>query len=232
MTEAKRAGTAVALGLLLAAGVAAPGSAQQRNETWWDWVLPVVLAGQEVRTSRGQVVVVDPERLRGRAGRGAEGRRAGRGGPPGGFGAWGRGRPAGSPAFCRSGAGHPVFGRGWCLEMGFGLGEPIWRRGGLGGGLLEEVLFRIPGGERRRGDLGRSDLIGILGEAVFGQIAEAGARTRVQGPIAGRWLEAEGDAQILQLRVGSAPLVELTDLDGDGRVDVVLLNEVEPTDER
>lgn len=26
------------------------------------------------------------------------------------------------PAFCRSGAGHPVFGRRWCLEKGFGLG--------------------------------------------------------------------------------------------------------------
>jgi hypothetical protein len=27
------------------------------------------------------------------------------------------------PAFCRSGAGHPVFGRRWCLEKGFGLGD-------------------------------------------------------------------------------------------------------------
>lgn len=26
------------------------------------------------------------------------------------------------PSFCRSGAGHPVFGRRWCLEKGFGLG--------------------------------------------------------------------------------------------------------------
>jgi hypothetical protein len=27
------------------------------------------------------------------------------------------------PSFCRSGAGHPVFGRRWCLEKGFGLGN-------------------------------------------------------------------------------------------------------------
>ena len=27
------------------------------------------------------------------------------------------------PKFCRSGAGHPVFGRRWCLEKGFGLGD-------------------------------------------------------------------------------------------------------------
>ena len=27
------------------------------------------------------------------------------------------------PAFCRSGEGHPVHGRSWCVEKGFGLGE-------------------------------------------------------------------------------------------------------------
>ena len=27
------------------------------------------------------------------------------------------------PKFCRTGAGHPVFGRRWCLEKGFGLGD-------------------------------------------------------------------------------------------------------------
>lgn len=30
---------------------------------------------------------------------------------------------AGAPAFCRSGAGHPVHGRRWCLDKGFGLGD-------------------------------------------------------------------------------------------------------------
>jgi hypothetical protein len=27
------------------------------------------------------------------------------------------------PSFCRSGAGHPVHGRRWCLRKGFGLGD-------------------------------------------------------------------------------------------------------------
>jgi hypothetical protein len=27
------------------------------------------------------------------------------------------------PAFCRSGAGHPVHGRRWCIEKGWGLGR-------------------------------------------------------------------------------------------------------------
>lgn len=34
-----------------------------------------------------------------------------------------RARQGRGPAFCRSGAGHPVFGRRWCLEKGFGLGN-------------------------------------------------------------------------------------------------------------
>ena len=34
-----------------------------------------------------------------------------------------RARRVGGPSFCRSGAGHPVFGRRWCLEKGFGLGD-------------------------------------------------------------------------------------------------------------
>ena len=28
-----------------------------------------------------------------------------------------------SPSFCRSGAGHPVHGRAWCIDKGFGLGR-------------------------------------------------------------------------------------------------------------
>ena len=28
------------------------------------------------------------------------------------------------PSFCRSGAGHPVFGIQWCLQKGYGVGRP------------------------------------------------------------------------------------------------------------
>ncbi|HET6343168.1 MAG TPA: hypothetical protein VFG78_13405 [Gemmatimonadota bacterium] len=34
-----------------------------------------------------------------------------------------RAHRGGGPKFCRTGAGHPVFGRRWCLEKGFGLGD-------------------------------------------------------------------------------------------------------------
>lgn len=54
-----------------------------------------------LRDDDGRVIIIDDgrvdERFRARRGRG--------------------------PAFCRSGAGHPVFGRRWCLEKGFGLGN-------------------------------------------------------------------------------------------------------------
>lgn len=43
------------------------------------------------------------------------------------------------PAFCRSGAGHPVHGRRWCLQKGFGLG-------GLS---LEDIIFRAQRRDRR-----------------------------------------------------------------------------------
>jgi hypothetical protein len=54
------------------------------------------------------------------------------------------------PAFCRSGAGHPVHGRRWCLQKGFGLGR--------------DVLFDT----RRRGRTRQGDIvIGRDGEIVI-----------------------------------------------------------------
>lgn len=38
-------------------------------------------------------------------------------------------RRGNAPKFCRTGAGHPVHGRRWCVEKGFGLGDrPLWER--------------------------------------------------------------------------------------------------------
>ncbi|MEJ2151462.1 MAG: hypothetical protein P8Y29_00585 [Gemmatimonadota bacterium] len=36
-----------------------------------------------------------------------------------------QGRRGRGPAFCRSGAGHPVHGRRWCAQKRFGLGRDI-----------------------------------------------------------------------------------------------------------
>jgi hypothetical protein len=45
----------------------------------------------------------------------------------------------GSPAFCRSGSGHPVFGRQWCREKGFSLGGDRRDAGRAG-----DVILRRP----------------------------------------------------------------------------------------
>lgn len=224
MVERGRLGIALAAVLLL--GLVSSAGAQQRAETWWDWVLPVALEGQSVRTSRGHLLVVDSKTLRARGRKLRPSRGEAKGRPPGkSFEKRGRGEPAGSPAFCRSGSGHPVHGQRWCLEKGFGLGEPVWHRGVRNRGILEDILLRIPVLNRRRGDLDRAALRGVLGDAAFDRLDGAATRLGVQGPLAGRWLEDEAGTRVLQMRVGSAPLAELTDLDGDGRVDVALVNE-------
>lgn len=40
-----------------------------------------------------------------------------------------QGKRGNGPAFCRSGAGHPVFGTDWCQEKGFGRGDRVNDRG-------------------------------------------------------------------------------------------------------
>lgn len=133
-------------------------------------------------------------------------------------------RRAGGPAFCRSGAGHPVHGRRWCVRKGFGLGGVGWRRLDLG-----EVIFRdLP--RRNRGILDRSDLGALLGTAVLDRLLDEALghhyrerhyRDRRRIPLTGRWLEASG-TRVLQLRAGDRPLAELGDLDRDGVVEVLL----------
>lgn len=135
----------------------------------------------------------------------------------------------GAPAFCRDGSGHPVFGRSWCHRMGFGT-DFGWRRGSW----LEEIIFRTLPGQRRphrhgtRGGFLRLDEAGVvelLGEAALRRLLrEAGLAPR-RGGITGRWMRLDGGGGVLQLRTDGDPLAELTDLQGDGRVDAGLLAE-------
>lgn len=243
------AGT-VALAALL---IAAPGTLEAQDwrddGDWWRWAVAELLLGEDVFTTQGQWVRIGPRGhydqgrfgSRGRYDRNRFGSRdrhrrdrfnlrdrypQDRIGP---FGRgrdfdrrdW-RGRDARGPAFCRSGAGHPVFGRRWCVEKGFGLGHARWRRGDLG-----DIIFRrYP---RRHGSiLDRPGLEEILGDIILGRLLEsAGVRHR-RAPVTGRWLQLEDSgARVLQLRSGSLPLAELSDLDLDGRVDVLLWSELE-----
>lgn len=151
---------------------------------------------------------------------------------------------AGGPAFCRTGVGHPVFGMEWCYEHGFGRAgyeqrrgdwryergrsrrHPERRRSGWhweDRPDLEDILL----GEPRSGQFSRRPGNGMLGDLldrVLGRPLERLlARFGGQASVEGRWIEPRRGANVLQLRIDRQPLAELTDYNGDGRVDRALV---------
>jgi hypothetical protein len=209
--------------LAFTAFVPATSEAQPREPAagWWEWALPEIMGGEEVRTRRGQVAIPrrtprdrDAPVAVPRGGPGERGATSGRG----------QGRQYGErgdvPAFCRTGEGHPVFGWQWCVEKGFGGYSPRWERE-----RWENIILRVPRSIPRPDHIDRNVLIDIMGADVFRRFEERAQRAAASGPIVGRLIESEvKGGQVLQLRAGDVPLAELTDLDGDRRVDVVLLN--------
>lgn len=196
--------------VLMIAVPGASGAQEGEDPAWWEWAAAEVLAGQEVRTSEGRSVRI------GRADRFDRDRDR----------RFLEEEDEGVPAFCRTGEGHPVFGRSWCVEKGFGLGRGGWRRGGIG-----DIIFRSTPG-RDGAILDRSGIEEILGEVILGRVLESSQSGRRGAPLTARWLELEEPgARVLQLRSGGRPLAELTDLDLDGTVDVTLWSEVEGGEE-
>jgi hypothetical protein len=126
----------------------------------------------------------------------------------------GRGNAKG-PAFCRSGAGHPVYGRSWCLDKGFALGNQDWRRVDLG-----RVVFGHRGGDGR---VDRGGLIDILGDIVFGRLEQQRSGLNVDEPLSGRWLTPPDGPRVLQVWAGGVPLGELVDNDRNGSVDLIVM---------
>ncbi|HEY0025435.1 MAG TPA: hypothetical protein VGB24_21290 [Longimicrobium sp.] len=123
---------------------------------------------------------------------------------------------ANAPAFCRSGAGHPVQGREWCLDKGFGLGSrsgTLWSRGSV-----EDVIFR------RRTDADRLDrggLAGVLGDIVFGRLALQSVALGYDQPLMGVWVAQPDGPRILRVRSGEYEVAEFVDRDRDDRVEVL-----------
>lgn len=121
-----------------------------------------------------------------------------------------------APAFCRSGEGHPVRGRDWCIDKGFGLGSrsgTLWSRG-----TLDDVIFR------RRGDDGRLDrsgLIGVLGDLVFGRLALQAVTLGYDQPLYGSWVAQPEGPRLLRVYSGDYPVAELVDNDRNDRVEVL-----------
>ncbi|HEX8695546.1 MAG TPA: hypothetical protein VF746_24245 [Longimicrobium sp.] len=125
-----------------------------------------------------------------------------------------RGRNGLGPSFCRNGRGHPVYGRSWCLDKGFGLGRDIgvWRR-------APWDTVRFLSYRRTGGSLARDLLVGVLGSVVLNRLTYG-----VSDPVTGYWSSYDSGPMVLQLNSGYTPIAELTDFDRDGRVDMVLLN--------
>lgn len=128
-------------------------------------------------------------------------------------------RQGGAPAFCRSGEGHPVWGRTWCVDKGFGLGDGDavwgWDRS------VEDIVLRRPDYDR---DLDRGGLVDILGDIVFGRIALQSLVLGADEPLTGTWLGERDGPRILRIRAGDLPVAELVDTDRDDEVDVMVFN--------
>lgn len=195
-----------------------PAAARQAPPDWWDWAAPYLAGGTSIRTSRGTVITIpdrrrDRDRDRRRA-RDYDRRRYDT-------------RNDRGPAFCRSGKGHPVHGYRWCVERGYGISgrygdrrAPVWRRGNWG-----NVRIFYPRRYRVGSMVSRAELIDILGLASFRRF-ETHARGLAPGAgLVGRWYQPAGlSVRVLQIRAGGMPIAELTDLDHDGVIDILLLN--------
>jgi hypothetical protein len=140
------------------------------------------------------------------------------------------GRASGGPVFCRNGSGHPVHGRRWCADKGFGLGGRYgyddrnwrWERE-----RWRDVTFRMPrtrdrGWWNSAGYLDDRAIVLLLGDGVYGRLVTHSRRLGRTAPLGGYWF-GEDNARILTVYAGNDPLAELIDRNGDGRVEDVRL---------
>lgn len=131
------------------------------------------------------------------------------------------------PPFCRNGVGHPTKGMQWCYEKGFAgrrydrridrrqdRRTDRWERR-----TIEDIIFGTPRDRSRRT---RTVKRSVLGD-VLGRRALSDLERVATGPISGRWVYPDATSRVLQLRDRRGPLAELTDFDGDNRVDLVLV---------
>jgi hypothetical protein len=229
VNDAKRstwtgAAATLAAAILIGAGGAlgaAPASAQQAGDGWWSWALPAVLDGAPLRTARGDIILRRGDRAAqerdaepGARGKGkADNTGSGAGEAPG------RARRRGDgPPFCRDGRGHPVHGLEWCRDKGWDDDGRLWQRASW----PDVILGRD---DRDSEVVSRGGLADILGDILLGRVDERTRYLGADGALLGRWVDGADGATILQIKAGEVPVAELTDGDGDGRADGVILLE-------
>lgn len=129
--------------------------------------------------------------------------------------------PEGSPAFCRSGAGHPVFGRQWCIDKRFGLGSDNDFRWGRTD-RITDLLFLQP---VTKESLARDALLAVLGPVAFDRLALHAITLGLSDPLSGRWMVSPepGAPNVLLVSSGRLPVAEVVDIDRDNRADMLVV---------
>lgn len=125
----------------------------------------------------------------------------------------------GAPSFCRSGQGHPVWGRQWCLDKGFGLGTQQNVRWGTTRDLGDLVFVR----QVNPGTLTRDALLNLLGTVAFDRLALHALTLGYTDPLTGVWHSEASGANVLRVNSGSWPIAELVDTNRDRRADLMLV---------
>ena len=185
------------------AGVVAQAFARGRGDE-----LRIIPAGDQVRLTnrRGEVLAfLDDETARN-------------------LGSWrvgvfNEGVRAGAPSFCRSGAGHPVWGRQWCINKGFGLGT----FNGLRWGRTTDVRNIGFGSGLFTNRLGESALLSLLGPTVFDRLALHAVTLGLVEPLTGTWVSQQTGPRLLRVNSGPQPVAELVDTNRDNLADLMLV---------
>lgn len=125
----------------------------------------------------------------------------------------------GAPSFCRSGQGHPVWGRQWCLDKGFGLGTQQDVRWGTTGDISDIILGR----RVSSGTLTRDALVNLLGDVAFNRLALHAVTLGYTDPLTGVWRSEASGPEVLLVSSGSRPIAELVDTNRDQRADLMLV---------
>ena len=121
----------------------------------------------------------------------------------------------GSPSFCRSGAGHPVWGRQWCVDKGFSIGTQNHVRWGRTDD-LGNIVFRRSGNGT---NLTRDALLSLLGDNTFNRLALHAITLGYAEPLVGRWLGDATGSRVLYLTSGGRSVAEIVDVNRDDRAD-------------
>ena len=126
---------------------------------------------------------------------------------------------SGAPSFCRSGAGHPVWGRQWCIDKGFGLGSDRNVRWGTTRS-VSDIIFgrRVP-----TGVVPNNILLNILGPVAYDRLALHAVTLGYADPLTGRWYSEANAPDVLFVNSGTYPVAEFIDTNRDQHPETMLV---------